>query len=133
MVVQYKRAPPEDWNFLTMLTMLHQIIVFVHGKQIVKMHSFRVLHWYNILVHIFWTLFSVMILWPNSKIKTWNFGKYSSILSSSFIFVHLFEALWPSAYMSCHDHCQSCHWQETEIFSQTQMKSQCHRVEDYSK
>ena len=35
-----------------------------------------------------------------------------------------FEALWPSAYMSCHDHCQSCHWRETDIFSQIQMKNQ---------
>ena len=41
--------------FLTMLTMLHQITVFVHGKQIVKMHSFHVLHWYKTLVHNLWT------------------------------------------------------------------------------
>ena len=35
-----------------------------------------------------------------------------------------FEALWPSAYMPCHDHCQSCQWCETEIVSQLQIKYQ---------
>ena len=35
-----------------------------------------------------------------------------------------FEALWPSAYMPCHDHCQSCQWHETDIVSQIQMKNQ---------
>ena len=47
-----------------------------------------------------------------------------SVRPKKYIYIYQFEALWPFAYIPCHDHCQNCHWRETEIVSQTQIENQ---------